>query len=128
MALLIMVMLPMVSSFFSTCGCFFRVERSLSRTISLLLSLACEWPLGRMALCLANGGASSNLRLKDLLCKKKENEPTPEVGPAGRLGPTGPVQSPLRSRGSSCIYELCALLSHHFDDVILASKMEVLLA
>jgi hypothetical protein len=39
-----------------------------------------------------------------------------------------PVRSPLRSRGLSCIYALCPLHLHHFDDVILASKMEVLLA
>jgi hypothetical protein len=46
MAPLIMVTLPTVSSFFSTCGCFLRVERSFFRTISLLsLSLTCGWPL-----------------------------------------------------------------------------------
>jgi hypothetical protein len=39
-----------------------------------------------------------------------------------------PVWSPLRSCGLSCIYALCPLHLHHFDDVILASKMEVLLA
>jgi hypothetical protein len=55
MAPLIMVMLPAVSSFFSTCGCFLRVERSFSRTISLL-SLACGWPLG------ANGSLSCEWR------------------------------------------------------------------
>jgi hypothetical protein len=93
MAPLRMVTLPMVSSFFSTCGCFHRVERSFSRTISLLFSLACGWPPGRMALCLANGGTSSNLGLKDLGCKKREAEPTPRVGQAGRLGPTGPGPS-----------------------------------
>jgi hypothetical protein len=38
----------------------------------------------------------------------------------------GPVRSPLRSRGSSCDYALCPLHLHHFDDVILVSKMEVL--
>jgi hypothetical protein len=40
----------------------------------------------------------------------------------------GLVRSPLRSRGSSCIYALCPLHLHHFDDVILTSKMEVLRA
>jgi hypothetical protein len=58
MASLIMVTLPMLSSFFSTCGCFLRVERSFSRTISLLLSLslACGWSLG------ANGSLSCEWR------------------------------------------------------------------
>jgi hypothetical protein len=36
---LVMVVLPTVSSFSSTCGCFLRVERSFSQTISLLFSL-----------------------------------------------------------------------------------------
>jgi hypothetical protein len=40
----------------------------------------------------------------------------------------GPVQSPFHSRGSSCVYALFPLHLHYFDDVILASKMEVLLA
>jgi hypothetical protein len=39
-----------------------------------------------------------------------------------------PVRSPLWSRGSSGDYALCPLHLHDFDDVILASKMEVLLA
>jgi hypothetical protein len=55
-----------VSFISSTCGCFLRVKRSFSRTISLLFSLACGWSLGRMALGLVNGDASKNLGLKDL--------------------------------------------------------------
>jgi hypothetical protein len=78
---LIMVTLPSVSSFSSTSGCFLRVERSFSRTISLLFSLACGWPLGRMALCLANGGASSNLGLKDLRVQEKGGRTDPRSGP-----------------------------------------------
>jgi hypothetical protein len=39
-----------------------------------------------------------------------------------------PVRSPLRSRGSSCIYALCPFHLHDFDDVILTFKMEVLCA
>jgi hypothetical protein len=80
MAPLIMVTLTTVSSFFSTCGCFLRVERSFSRTISLL-SLACGWPLRRMALCLANGGASSNLGLMDLQVQEKGDRTDPRSGP-----------------------------------------------
>jgi hypothetical protein len=78
---LIMVMLPTVSSFSSTCGCFLRVERSFSRTISLLFSLACVWPLERMALCLPNGSASSNLGLKDLRVQEKGGRTDPRSGP-----------------------------------------------
>jgi hypothetical protein len=81
MAPLIMVTLLTVFSFFSTCGCFLRVERSFSRTISLLFSLAYGWPLERMALCLANGGASTNLGLKDLLVKEKGDWTDPRNGP-----------------------------------------------
>jgi hypothetical protein len=86
-----------------------------------------------MALCNANGGTSRDLGLKILRVQGKGAEPTLELGQAGRLGPTaqahpGPARSPLRSRGSSCIYALYPLHLHYFDDVILASKMEVLLA
>jgi hypothetical protein len=51
---------------------------------------------------------------------------------AGLGGPAqahpGPVWSPLHSRGSSSDYALCPFHLHDFDDVILASKMEVLRA
>jgi hypothetical protein len=112
MAPLIIVTLPMVSSFSSTCGCLLQVEWSSSRTISLLFSLACGWPHKRMALYLANGGASNNLGLKDLRVQEKGGEPAPEwARPAGLGRPAqahaDPVRSPLRSRGSSCIYALC---------------------
>jgi hypothetical protein len=65
--------------------------------------------------------------------RKGGAEPTPGWARPADLGrPTqahlGPVRSPLRSCGFSCIYALCPLHLHHFDDVILTSKMEVLLA
>jgi hypothetical protein len=44
MAPLIMVTLPTVSSFFSTCGCFLRDGQSSSEDLPPL-SLACGWPL-----------------------------------------------------------------------------------
>jgi hypothetical protein len=49
------------------------------------------------------------------------NRPPEWAGPAG-LGRQaqahlGPVRSPLRSRGSSCIYALCTFHLHDFDDV-----------
>jgi hypothetical protein len=97
----------------------------------------CEW----LSLSLANGGASTNLGLKVLRVQEKGGgggEPTPGIGPgrpahAARNGPgrpahLGPVRSPLRSCGFSCIYALCPLHLHYFDDDILTSKMEVLLA
>jgi hypothetical protein len=40
----------------------------------------------------------------------------------------GPVRLPLHTRGSSSDYALCPLHLHDFDNVILASKMEVLRA
>jgi hypothetical protein len=58
------------------------------------------------------------------------NRPSEWARPAGLGRPAqahpGPVPSPLHSCGSSCIYALSSLHLHHFDDVILASKMEVL--
>jgi hypothetical protein len=73
------------------------------------------------------------LGLKILRVQGSGAEPTLEVGQAGRPGPTGPGSPQpgsvaLRSRGSSCIYALCPFHLHDFDDVILASKMEVLRA
>jgi hypothetical protein len=52
---LIMVTLPTVSSFFSTCGCFLRGGRSPSGDLPPL-SLACGWPPG------VNGSLSSEWR------------------------------------------------------------------
>jgi hypothetical protein len=58
------------------------------------------------------------------------SRPPEWAGPASLGRPAqahlGPVRSPLRSRGSSDDYALCPLHLHDFDDVILASKMEVL--
>jgi hypothetical protein len=66
-----MVTLPTVSSFFSTCECFFRGGRSPSGDLPLL-SLACGWPPGANgSLSLANGGASRDLGLKILRLQGK---------------------------------------------------------
>jgi hypothetical protein len=63
--------------------------------------------------------------------KNRPNWPLEWARPTGLGRPAqahpGPVLSPLRSSGSSWIYALCPLHLHHFDDVILASKMEDLL-
>jgi hypothetical protein len=99
-----------------------------------LLSLACGWPPG------VNGSPSvewrclQGFRVEDPLGERKggPNRRQNWAGPAGLGRPAqaqfGPVQSPLRSRGSSGDYALCPLHLHDFDDVILASKMEVLRA
>jgi hypothetical protein len=85
-------------------------------------SLSCEWR------------RLQQLRVEGSLSARKggPNRPPEWARPAGLGRPTqahpGPVRSPLRSCGSSCIYALCPLHLQDFDDVILTSKMEVLLA
>jgi hypothetical protein len=106
---LIMVTLPTVSSFFSTCGWFLQDGRSSSGDLPpLSLSLACGWPPG------ANGSPFCEWRcLQDF---RVEN-------PSGaRKG--GPNRPPW------VLMHLCTLPLHlnYFDDVILASKMKVLFA
>jgi hypothetical protein len=70
---MIMVTLPTVSSFFSTCGCFLRGGRSPSGDLpplslsSLWMASWCEW----LSLSLANGGASRVLGLKILRVQGK---------------------------------------------------------
>jgi hypothetical protein len=130
---LIMVTLLLVSSFFSTCGCFLRGGRSPSRDLPPL-SLACGWPSG------ANGSPPiewrrlQGFRVEDPSGARKggPNRRQNWAGPAGLGRPVqaqfGPVRSPFRSPGSSGDYALCPLHLHDFDDVILASKMEVLRA
>jgi hypothetical protein len=120
MAPLIMVMLPMVSSF-STCGCFLRVGRSSSGDLPPL-SLACRWPLGVNSSLYCEWWHLQGFRVEDPSSARKvgPNRPRDWARPAG-LGRSSqahpdPVRSPLRSRGFSC------------DDVILAFKMEVLCA
>jgi hypothetical protein len=79
MAPLIMVTLLTVSSFFSTCGCFLRVERSFSEDL-LPLSLPCGWPLDVNSSLLANGGTSTNLELKVLRVQEKGGRTDPRSG------------------------------------------------
>jgi hypothetical protein len=125
---LIMVSFPTVSSFFSTCACYIRGGRSPSRHLPPL-SLACGWPPCANGSLPSNSGASRVLGLKILRVQGKGGRTDPRSG-LGRPAQAhlGPVRSPLRSRGSSGDYALCPLHWHDFDDVILASKMEVLRA
>jgi hypothetical protein len=85
---LIMVTLPTVSSFFSTCGCFLRGGRSPSRDLPPL-SLACGWPTG------ANGSLScewwrlQDFRVEDPSGARKGGgggEPTSELARPTDLG------------------------------------------
>jgi hypothetical protein len=121
MAPLIMVTHPTVSSFFSTCECFLRDGRSSSGDLPSL-SLACEWPLG----------GDLGLKILQVQGKGRPNRPRDWARLAGLGRPAqahlGPVRLPLRARGSSGDYALCPLHLHDFGDVILTSKMKVLLA
>jgi hypothetical protein len=98
------------------------------------LSLACGWPLGVNGSLSCEWWCLHELRVEGPSGARKggSNRPPEWARPAnlGRPVQAHPssVRSPLRSRGSSCIYSLCPLYLHYFDDVILASKMEVLLA
>jgi hypothetical protein len=64
MAPLIMVTLPTVPSFFSTCGCFLRDGRSTSGDLPPL-SLACGWPLGGNGSLFHEWRCLQGLRIED---------------------------------------------------------------
>jgi hypothetical protein len=82
---LIMVTVPTVSFFFSTCGCFLRDGPSPSRDLPPL-SLACGWPPSVNGSPPANGGTSRALGLKILRVQGGGGgEPTSGVGQADRL-------------------------------------------
>jgi hypothetical protein len=133
MAPLIMVTLPTVSSFFSTCGFFLRDGRSPSGDLHSPY-LACGWPLGTNGSPFANGGASKTLGLKILRVQGKGGRTDFGSGPgrpawADRPRPNSdPARSPLRACGSLGDYALFPLHLHDFGDVILMSNMEVLRA
>jgi hypothetical protein len=130
---LIMVTLPTVSSFFSTCGCFLRGGQSPSGDLPPL-SLACGWPPSVNGSLPCEWRRLQGFRVEDPSGARKggPNRRREWARPAGLGRPSqvhfGPVRSPLRSHGSSCIYALCPIHLHDFDCVILASKMEVLRA
>jgi hypothetical protein len=98
------------------------------------LSLACGWPLGVNGSLHCEWRRLHRLRVEDPSGARKggPNRPQNWARPDGLGRPAqenpSSVRSPLRSRGSSCIYALCPLHLHYFDDVILRSKMEVLRA
>jgi hypothetical protein len=103
--------------------------------ISLLsLSLACGWPPGTNGSPFSEWRRLQGFRVEDPsgAMKGGPNRRRKWAGPTGlgRLAQAhfGPVRSPLRFRGSSGDYALYPFHLHDFDDVILASKMEVLCA
>jgi hypothetical protein len=128
-----MVTLPTVSSFFSTCGCFLRGGRSPSGDLPPL-SLACGWPPDANGFPLCEWWRLQGFRVEDPSGARKggPNRPPEWAGSAGLGRPAqahfGTVRSPLLSHGSSGDYALCPFDLHDFDDVILASKIEVLRA
>jgi hypothetical protein len=119
---------PSDGVFFSTRGFFLRGGWSPSGDPPPL-SLACGWPPG------ANGSPFCWMAVPRLLGFKilRVQGKRDRTGHRSGLGRPawvhlGPVRSPLSLHGSLCIYVLCPLHLHDFDDVILASKMEVLFA
>jgi hypothetical protein len=119
-----MVSLPTVSSFFSTCGCFLRGERSPSGDLPPL-SLACGWPPGANGSLPVEWRRLHGFRVEDPSGARKggPNQPPEWAGPAGLGRPAqahlGPVQSPLHSRRSSGDYALCPL---HLHDLTMSSS------
>jgi hypothetical protein len=92
---LIIVTLPMVSSFFSTCGCFLQDGRSSFGDLPPL-SLACGWPLGANGSLPANGGASWTLRLRILRVQEKGGRTDPRRGPGRPAWAERPRPIPAR--------------------------------
>jgi hypothetical protein len=88
----------------------------------------------RMALCIANGSASTNLGLKILWVQGKGGRTDAVTGlerPAWVDRPrpiTARLSRPFAPVGPHVIMHFAPLHLHYFDDVILASKMEVLFA
>jgi hypothetical protein len=98
------------------------------------LSLACGCPLGANDSLLCEWWSLQGFRVEDPSGARKggPNRPRDWARPAGLGQPAqahpSPARSPLRSRGSSGDYAHYPLNLHHFNDVILASKIEVLRA
>jgi hypothetical protein len=94
-ALLIMVTLPTVSSFFSTCGCFLRDGRSSSGDLPPL-SLAWGWPPGANGSLPTNGSASTTFGLKILRVQEKRGRTDHRSGPGRPAWADRPRPIPAR--------------------------------
>jgi hypothetical protein len=95
MAPLIMVTLPTVSSFFSTCGCFLELGDPPPE-ISLLSLYLVDGLSVRMALSFANGGASRDIGLKILRVQGKGSRTDPGTGPGRPAWANRPRPIPAR--------------------------------
>jgi hypothetical protein len=95
MAPLITVMLPMVTSLFSTCGCVLRVERSFSEDLPPL-SLACGWPLGANGSLPCEWWRLQELGLKILGVQKNGGRTDPQSGPGRPAWADRPRPIPAR--------------------------------
>jgi hypothetical protein len=95
MALLIMVTLPTVSSFFSTCRCFLRGGRSSSGDLPHL-SLACGWPLGANGSLLCEWRRLQGLRVEDPSGARKGSRTDVGSGPGQPAWADRPRPIPAR--------------------------------
>jgi hypothetical protein len=126
---LIMVTLPTVSSFFSTCGCFLRGGRSPSGNLPPL-SLALGWPPSTNGSLLCEWRHLQGFRIEDPRVQGKGGRTDPQSGLgrpawADRPRPTSArFGRPFTPVGPHA-FMLCPFHLHDFDNVILASKMEV---
>jgi hypothetical protein len=104
--------------------------------ISLLFSLTCGWPLGVNGFLFFIWQRLLELRVEGSLGARKggPNRPPEWASSAGLCRPAqahpGPVQfgRPFTPVGPHVFMHFAPLHLHYFDDVILASKSEVLLA
>jgi hypothetical protein len=111
-------MLPTVSSSFSTCGCFLRVERSSSEDLPPL-SLACGWPLGANVSLYCEWRRLHGLRVENPSGARKggPNRPWKWARPAGlgrpaRLGgPFAPVGPRVFMHFAPSIYTILMMSS-----------------
>jgi hypothetical protein len=104
------------------------LRRSRSSLYSLWMASRCKW-----LSVLQMAAPPQTYGWRSFGYKERGAEPTLEVGQAGRLGPTGPGPSQPVSIAPSLPWVLMCLCTlplhlHYFDEVILASKMEVLFA
>jgi hypothetical protein len=89
------VMLPTVSSSFSTCGCFLRVERSFSEDLPPL-SLACGWPLGANGSLYCEWRRLHELRVENPSGARKGGPNRPRSGPGWPVWADRPRPIPAR--------------------------------
>jgi hypothetical protein len=108
MALLIMVTLLTVSSFFSTCRCFLRGGRSSSGDLPHL-SLACGWPLGANGSLLCEWRRLQGLRVEDPSGARKGSRTDVGSGPGQPAWADRPRPIPARFGRPWVLRWLCTL-------------------